>query len=145
MNAGRSCHRASPEGLLFSLPRKRQWIKAHEFWALNGSSSRSWDIEKGRGSQPTRLPPLSQPKELNMWLVRRDDNDSTPIKKPVYKESPILYGLPDGYNIATSFGDGGGNATMVKSGFFIGWLVGGGNRSEVYGKTWVSLTRRVSR
>ena len=50
------------------------------------------------------------------------------------EKSPKIYGFP---KRAKTYGDGGGHAIMMKSGPFIGWLVGGGNRSEVYGKTYV--------
>ena len=46
-----------------------------------------------------------------------------------------LEGLPKGHDEVTTYGDGGGIPIKMKSGPLTGWTVGGGKRSEVYGKT----------
>lgn len=42
-------------------------------------------------------------------------------------------GLPKGHTKATTYGEGGGTPTYVKSGYFGGSYVGGGTRGQVYG------------
>lgn len=55
-----------------------------------------------------------------------------PSKLP--KPTSKLEGLPDGYDTVTTYGDGGGKPVKVKNGPLTGWTVGGGERSQVYGK-----------
>jgi len=56
-------------------------------------------------------------------------SSSSRIKVKVSK----VNGLPKGHTKATTYGEGGGTPTYVKSGYFGGSYVGGGTRGQVYG------------
>ena len=58
----------------------------------------------------------------------------TPTPRPP-KKSIRIEGLPEGHNKVATYAHGGGKPIKVNSGSFNGWLVGGGKRSEVRGKT----------
>lgn len=46
-----------------------------------------------------------------------------------------LDGLPKHHDKVTTYGGGGGKPIKMKSGPLMGWSVGGGKRSQVYGNT----------
>ena len=57
------------------------------------------------------------------------------LTRPTKRLSPKLDGLPKGHEVVITYGKGGGKSIKMKDGLLEGWHVGGGKKSEVWGKT----------
>ena len=88
---------------------------------------------------------LPIPSQLTLSKRRPQERSMSPVlvarglfpQLKDFKVSSKLEGLPDGHDKVTTYGSGGGFPIGVDSGPLTGWTVGGGKRSQVYGKSWV--------